>query len=105
MEKPKLCTLNHLQSMIKDMQSLHDTDYILVTKLINYLNYIYCQYIHLNAINNNTLKLVDGVMAMQFTVLSLDAKNLAPSTDIESCLFREMVVTLTCQTFPAFHFI
>ena len=42
MGKPKLCLLNHLQSMIKDMQPLHDTDYILVTEPVNYLNYIHC---------------------------------------------------------------
>ena len=42
MGKPNLSLLDRLQTMIKDMRSLHDTDYILVTEPINYLNYIYC---------------------------------------------------------------
>ena len=65
MGKPNPSLLDRLQTMIKDMQSLHDTDYILVTEPINYLNYIHCQHIYLYAININTLEHVDGVMAVE----------------------------------------
>ena len=58
----ELCLLNHLQSIVKDLQSLHDTEYILVTEplfgFIDALNYIHSPYIHLHAANVNLLELL-----------------------------------------------